>query len=173
MFSKGGAVIDGASGSADVCTEGHIGWNYTAEEMKLALFILLLILLMFFIVCGCQFWQRIHWKMQSNFGQKRPMPCAPYNRDCSFFVWQTRFIVCLHYNWLIKLRLSEIWKISNEDFEKGFITKKSKILLIAIHTHVFNSFVSFHFLCSKRVNLICKAKLKKGIKHSIFSIFQN
>lgn len=63
-----------------VCTDCHVGGNYTAEEMKLALVILAFILISFLTVCICQIYQRVLWEMDGD-GRKRPMPCAPYARD--------------------------------------------------------------------------------------------
>ena len=59
----------------------------TQEEVEASLLIVGIILVIFFLLCSCQFYQRIQWECEGNTG-KKPMPQAPYNRDLSYHPWQ-------------------------------------------------------------------------------------
>ncbi|KAI1304611.1 hypothetical protein HDE_01750 [Halotydeus destructor] len=96
---KGGATKGAAAGGgagSKVSVDDFTGGHYTEEEMQAALVILTIILFIFFCVCSCQCYQRIAWEctppdpkwppIMTIFGEKRPMPCAPYNRDGTGFV---------------------------------------------------------------------------------------
>ncbi len=71
-----------------VNADDFVGGHYTQEEMNVALAFLAVIMIMFFAVCACQCYQKVKWECAEKWPpidpagiQKRPMPCAPYNRD--------------------------------------------------------------------------------------------
>ena len=62
------------------------GGNYTQEEMRVALIILIVILCVFFALCTCQCYNRVRYECSDNTMYDKKNGCvpeAPYYRDSS------------------------------------------------------------------------------------------